>query len=62
MIMMAYGKAESIPKDRPGRNRLLGMVGDLQQTLLDTIPVLIDELNPGTFREYSIANHLSKPL
>jgi hypothetical protein len=49
--MMAYGKAESIPRDQPGSGRLHGMIGELQQTLLRTLPVLIDRLSPGTFGE-----------
>jgi hypothetical protein len=48
---MAYGKAESIPRDQPGSVRLHEMIGELQQTLLRTLPVLIDRLNPGTFGE-----------
>jgi methyl-accepting chemotaxis protein len=49
--MMAYGKAESIPRDRAGSVRLHGMIRELQKTLLRTLPLLIDRLNPGTFRE-----------
>jgi hypothetical protein len=53
IIMMAYGKAGSIPRDQQGSDRLLGLIGDLQQTLLGILPVLIDRLNPGTFSELS---------
>ena len=49
VIIMAYGKAKSLPPDRPSNDRLHGLIGALQQTLLETIPVLIDRLNPGTF-------------
>jgi len=49
--MMAYDKAENIPRDRPGSDRLHGMIRELQQTLLRTIPVLIEKLNPVTFGE-----------
>jgi len=56
--MMAYGKAESIPRDRPGSGRLHGMIRELQQTLLRTLPVLIDRLNPGTLGEYLPTIHL----
>lgn len=52
--MMAYGKAEGIPRDRPGCGRLYGMIGELQKTLLRTIPLLIDRLNPGTFSTFNL--------
>jgi hypothetical protein len=48
---MAYSKAESIPRDRPESGRLHWIIGELQQTLLGTIPVLIDIFKPGTFGE-----------
>jgi hypothetical protein len=34
------------------------MIGELQQTLLRTLPVLIDRLNPGTFSECPPTIHL----
>ncbi|KAE9373805.1 hypothetical protein N431DRAFT_407513 [Stipitochalara longipes BDJ] len=49
VIMMAYGKAGTIPQDRPGSLQLHRMIGELQQTLLRTIPDLIDRLNPVNF-------------
>jgi hypothetical protein len=57
--MMAYGKAVNIPQDRPGSARLRGMIGELQQTLLRTIPVLIDRLNTVNFGECAPYNKSS---
>jgi hypothetical protein len=54
IIITASGKAERIPRDQPGIDILQALVGELQKTLLDTLPVLIDRLNPGTFGEYFI--------
>ena len=48
---MAYGKAKSIPPDQKGSVRLHTVIGKLQQTLVESIPVLIGRLIPGTFSE-----------
>jgi hypothetical protein len=51
--MMAYSKVETIPRAHPRSERLLRMAQDLQQTLLRTLPTLIDRLNPGTLGEWN---------
>jgi hypothetical protein len=56
--MMAHGKAESIPRDRPESATLHEMIRKLQQDLLYALPLLIDRLNPGTFGEWRSAIHL----
>lgn len=55
---MAYGKAKSIPPDQKGVVRLHNAIGKLQQTLVESIPVLIGRLNPGTFGESRQRTHL----
>jgi hypothetical protein len=51
--MMAYGKAETIPQDRAGSIQLQRSIRELQETLIRTIPELIDRLlNPANFGEF----------
>lgn len=52
VIQIAQGRAETLSLDnRMESIRLHESVNELQQTLLRTLPDLIEKLNPGTFRE-----------
>jgi hypothetical protein len=46
--MMASGKSETIPRDHPESEKLDKTIRELQKTLLRTLPILIDRLNPVT--------------
>jgi len=49
---MAQDKAKTFPLGGKMESiRLHESVNELQQTLLRTLPDLIEKLNPGTFRE-----------
>lgn len=53
IIEMAQNKAETFPLDgkNPKRIQLHKNIQDLQETLLRTLPALINKLIPGTFRK-----------
>jgi hypothetical protein len=53
VIHMAQKKSRTFPLDdsNPESVRLHESVGELQKTLLRSLPDLIERLNPGTFRE-----------
>ncbi len=54
IMCMARSKAKNFPldRDRPDIIELHESIGKLQDTLIKTLPDLIDRLNPGTFGEW----------
>lgn len=57
IIEIARNKAETLPLESgyPKSVQLHKSIQELQETLLKTLPVLIDKLVPGTFREKFLA-------
>jgi hypothetical protein len=57
IIEMARNKAETLPLDgaNPKSVQLHKSVQELQNTLLEILPALIDKLIPGTFRKNPLA-------
>ena len=57
-IEIAKSKAETFPfdSDKPKSIQLHTSIQDLQETLLQTLPALINRLIPGTFRKNIMQN------